>query len=47
MESRLPTVVDGMDYEKFIEGGKTAGGASEYVSKLDNTEAIKEMEVLQ
>lgn len=47
MEIHLPTVVDGMYYETFVAGGKTEGGASEYASKLDNTEAIKKMEVVQ
>ncbi len=47
MAIHLPTVIDGMYYDTFIEGGKTAGGASEDVSKLDNAEAIKKMEIVQ
>jgi hypothetical protein len=46
MEVKVPCSVDGMYYDTFIEGGQTIGGASEYVSKLDNTDAIQKMEVI-
>ncbi len=42
-----PTVVDGMYYETFIKGGVTSGGAKEYVSKLDNTNAIDRLEMIE
>lgn len=42
-----PTIVDGMWYSKFVEGGVTSGGVKEYVSKLDNTEAIDRLEMIE
>lgn len=42
-----PTIVDGMWHEKFVEGGLTSGGVTEYVSKLDNTEAIDRLEMIE
>ena len=42
-----PTIVDGMWYSKFVEGGLTSGGVREYVSKLDNTEAIDRLEMIE
>jgi len=47
MEVKVPCSVDGMYYDTFVEGGKTIGGASEYVSRLDNTDAIQKMEVIE
>lgn len=43
----LPTVVDGMYHQTFIEGGTTKGGAREYVSRLDNTDAIDSLEMIE
>ncbi len=42
-----PTVVDGIYYETFVKGGVTSGGAKEYVSKLDNTNAIDRLEMIE
>jgi len=42
-----PTIVDGMYYETFTNGGVTIGGAKEYVSKLDNTDAIDRLEMIE
>lgn len=47
MTVHIPSAVDGMHDEQFVPGGRTAGGAVEYVSKLDNTEAIDEMEIIE
>lgn len=47
MSVHEPTVVDGMWYDSFIAGGFTSGGAREYVSKLDNTEAIDSLEMIE
>ena len=42
-----PTHVDGMHYDTFTPGGLTAGGAREYVSKLNNTQAIDRVEMIE
>ena len=47
MTAHFPTVVDGMWYATFVEGGFTSGGAREFVSKLDNTDAIESVEMLE
>ena len=41
------THVDGMHYDTFTPGGLTAGGAREYVSKLNNTQAIDRVEMIE
>ena len=43
----VPTSVDGMYYNNFVKGGKTETGAIEYVSKLDRTDAIDRLEILE
>lgn len=47
MTVHYPTVVDGMYYETFVRGGTTSGCAKEYVSKLDNTDAIDRLEMIE
>ena len=47
MTVRYPTVVDGMYSETFVPGGATSGGAKEYVSRLDNTDAIDRLEMIE
>ncbi len=42
-----PAPVDGMYYDTFIPGDLTAGGARQYVSRLDNTDAIDRMEIIE
>lgn len=46
MSVHYTTAVDGMYYEAFVPGGATAGGATEYVSKLDNTAAVDLLEMI-
>lgn len=41
------THVDGMHYDTFTPGGSTAGGAREYVSKLNNSQAIDRVEMVE
>jgi len=36
-----------MYYEQFIPGGNTIGGAREYVSKLNNCEAIDALRIIE
>lgn len=47
MSVHEPTHVDGMHYDTFTPGGLTAGGAREYVSKLNNTQAIDRVEMVE
>jgi hypothetical protein len=47
LAGREPTAVNGMWYDSFTAGGFTSGGAREYVSKLDNTEAIDSLETIE
>ena len=47
MSVHEPTHVDGMHYDTFTPGGLTAGGAREYVSKLNNTQAIDRVEMIE
>lgn len=47
MSVHEPTHVDGMHYDTFKPGGLTAGGAREYVSKLNNTQAIDRVEMIE
>jgi hypothetical protein len=47
MTLHLPTDVDGMYYEKFTPGGTTVGGAREYVSKLNNFQAIDHLRIIE
>ncbi len=46
MSVHYTTAVDGMYYAAFVPGGATAGGAVEYVSKLDNTAAVDLLEMI-
>ena len=47
MTIHAPTAVDGMYYDTFIPGVLTTGGARQYVSRLDNTDAIDRMEIIE
>ena len=47
MSVHEPTHVDGMHYDTFTPGGLTTGGAQEYVSKLNNTQAIDRVEMIE
>ena len=46
MSLHEPTGVDGMHCASYVPGGRTAGGAREYVSRLDNTQALDWMEIV-
>lgn len=47
MSVHEPTHVDGMHYDTFTPGGLTAGGTRESVSKLNNTQAIDRVEMIE
>lgn len=47
MSLHLPTLLDGMHYPRFRAGGYTAGKAREFVSKLNNTDAIDRLEWIE
>ena len=47
MSVHEPTHVDGMHYDTFTPGGLTVGGARECVSKLNNTQAIDRVEMIE